>query len=196
MAERNAGRLPRCISAAAVSVMVAGCAGTAEVSDIPRVPVVEPAAAPAVQPAAQPMAQHGDCRGSHHSYTVKGRRYWVKDVPAGYLEKGTASWYGKRFHGKKTASGEIFDMHQMSAAHKTLPMFSIVRVTNLANGREVTVRINDRGPFADERLIDLSYAAAKKLKMVKVGVAPVEVIVTSTPRDKKRYAMLMNPVRN
>ena len=93
------------------------------------------------------------------------------------LTKGLASWYGKRFHGRKTASGERFDMHALTAAHRTLPLGSKVRVTNTANGKSVVVKINDRGPFHDpkRRIIDLSYAAASKLNIVAQGTAPVRV---------------------
>lgn len=92
-------------------------------------------------------------------------------------EKGIASWYGRKFHGRKTSSGERYNMYGISAAHRTLPLGTIVRVTHVRNGRKVTVRINDRGPFVDDRIIDLSYGAAKRLGMVKEGVAPVIVEV-------------------
>lgn len=133
----------------------------------------------------------GDCRGRHRSYMVNGRRYWVEALPVGHVEFGTASWYGERFHGKKTASGEVFDMRQVSAAHRTLPLFSIVRVINLDNGREVAVRINDRGPFVGERLIDLSYAAAKQLDMLEAGTAPVLVVVVRLPDGPRRAVSLV-----
>ncbi len=93
----------------------------------------------------------------------------------GYVEEGMASWYGGDFHGRKTSNGETYDMHAMTAAHKTLPMNVYVRVTNLANGRQSVVRINDRGPFVSGRIIDLSYAAAKELGVVGPGTAPVRV---------------------
>jgi len=100
-------------------------------------------------------------------------------VKKGRVEKGQASWYGKKFHGKKTASGERFNMYGYTAAHKTLPFGTKVRVTNLDNGKKVVVRINDRGPFVKGRVIDLSYAAAKKIGMLKKGVVPVKVEVVS-----------------
>jgi rare lipoprotein A len=96
-------------------------------------------------------------------------------------QRGLASWYGKPYHGRPTASGEIFDMHRVSAAHRTLPLGSVVTVTNLQNGRSLKVRINDRGPFVDGRIIDLSYKAAKKLGMVRAGVVPVKLVVRSVP---------------
>ncbi len=112
------------------------------------------------------------------SYTVRGKTYYpVKTVRAGYVSKGVASWYGPGFHGKKTSCGEIYDMHGLTAAHKILPMNTVVRVTNMENGKEVTVRINDRGPFIDGRDIDLSLSAAKAVDMVGPGTAPVRIAV-------------------
>ena len=96
-------------------------------------------------------------------------------------QRGLASWYGKKYHGRPTASGERFNMNKVSAAHRTLPLGSVVKVTNLDNGRVLKVRINDRGPFVDGRIIDLSYKAAKKLDMVKTGVVPVKLVVESIP---------------
>jgi len=93
----------------------------------------------------------------------------------GYIERGIASWYGKDFHGRPTASGEIYNMYRLTAAHRLLPLGTIARVTNLKNGRSVVVKINDRGPFVDGRIIDLSYKAALKLGMVEDGLAPVEI---------------------
>ncbi len=105
----------------------------------------------------------------------------VEPARKGDEQRGLASWYGKKYHGRPTASGERFDMHKVSAAHRTLPLGSVVKVTNLDNGRTLQVRINDRGPFIDGRIIDLSYKAAKKLDMVKAGVVPVKLIVQSLP---------------
>ncbi|HFC53134.1 MAG TPA: septal ring lytic transglycosylase RlpA family protein, partial [Gammaproteobacteria bacterium] len=101
--------------------------------------------------------------------------YYVLESSRGYFERGTASWYGEKFHGKFTSSGEPYDMYAMTAAHRTLPLPTYVRVTNLRNGRSVVVKVNDRGPFHDNRLIDLSYVAAAKLDMLDTGTAPVEV---------------------
>lgn len=96
-----------------------------------------------------------------------------------YIKQGIASWYGRRFHGRKTATGEIFDMYAMTAAHKTLPIPSYAQVTNLENNRSVIVRINDRGPYVGNRLLDLSYAAAKKLDIHKNGLGRVEIVALS-----------------
>jgi len=120
-------------------------------------------------------------------YKVMGQWYYPLGSAAGYDQTGVASWYGKKFHGKTTANGERYDMHTMSAAHKTLPMPSMVRVTNLDNGRSVVVRVNDRGPFVKSRIIDLSYAAAHALGYDKKGTAHVRVQTldgnTSSPRN-------------
>jgi len=115
--------------------------------------------------------------GNMPEYEQNGRRYRVLDSSYGYEERGLASWYGEDFHGRPTSSGEPFDMHALTAAHRTLPLPSWVRVTNLANGRSVLLRVNDRGPFADpdRRIIDVSYAAAVKLEMVGTGTASVRV---------------------
>ena len=108
-------------------------------------------------------------------YEVFGKRYTVMDSNIGYLEIGIASWYGRKFHGRLTANGETYDMYAMTAAHKALPLPTVVKVTNLDNGRSIQVRVNDRGPFVDDRLIDLSYAAARALGFHDKGIAPVVV---------------------
>ncbi len=111
-------------------------------------------------------------------YSVKGKTYVpLKKVAAGHLQKGIASWYGPGFHGKKTSSGEKYDMYSMTAAHNVLPMNTLVKVTNLTNNKAVVVRINDRGPFIDDRVIDLSYGAARELGMIGPGTAPVQLAV-------------------
>ena len=114
-------------------------------------------------------------RTGNRSYSVLGRRYNVMDSEHGYVEEGGASYYGKKFHGRRTSSGEVYDMYAFTAAHKNLPLPSYARVTNLDNGKSVVVRVNDRGPFHDKRIIDLSYAAAVKLDYRERGVARVEV---------------------
>ena len=114
-------------------------------------------------------------RGNHSPYRVLGRTYRVLETSRGYLEQGLASWYGKKFHGRPTSSMEPYNMYEMTAAHRTLPLPTYARVTNLENGRAVIVRINDRGPFHDDRIIDLSYAAARRLGFTRQGIARVEV---------------------
>ena len=123
----------------------------------------------------EPRALYGN-----RDYTVLGKKYHVLEDPAGYVETGTASFYGQKFHGRRTSSLEVYDMYAFSAAHKTLPLPSFARVTNLANGKSVIVRVNDRGPFHDGRIIDLSYAAAVKLGVNRAGTAQVEVRALTT----------------
>ncbi|WP_455211724.1 septal ring lytic transglycosylase RlpA family protein [Kaarinaea lacus] len=122
-------------------------------------------------PKHEPLSQYGN----PSSYVVAGKRYYVLDSARGYVKRGTASWYGTKFHGRRTSSGEIYDMYAMSAAHKSLPLPTYVKVTNLENQKSAIVKVNDRGPFHDDRLIDLSYAAAVKLGIAGNGTAPVEV---------------------
>ncbi|WP_417518023.1 septal ring lytic transglycosylase RlpA family protein [Minwuia sp.] len=127
-------------------------------------------------------------RASLRPYTIRGVRYFPKDDPS-YDETGLASWYGEPFHGRATATGEIFDMNRVSAAHKTLPLPATVEVTNLENGRVLTIRVNDRGPFVKGRIIDLSRRAAQLLGFEKQGVARVRVRLDSSAAD----AFVMRP---
>jgi len=122
-----------------------------------------------------PPAKRGQYDPKTKPYTVLGRTYYPLKSAAGYDEIGLASWYGADFHGRKTANGQTYDMYGVSAAHKTLPLGSRVRVTNLENNRSVVLTINDRGPFVNERILDLSYGAARKLGTVQTGVAKVRV---------------------
>ncbi len=126
---------------------------------------------PDAVPRVEPRARYGNPA----TYVVFGKRYHTKTSSQGHVERGLASWYGPNFHGRKTSSGERYDMYQMTAAHKSLPLPTYARVTNLENGRSAVVKINDRGPFHGPRVIDLSYAAATKLGVVKKGTAMVEV---------------------
>jgi rare lipoprotein A len=122
-------------------------------------------------PRFEPRSEHGN----PPFYVVAGRRYAVLRSAAGYTERGVASWYGTEFHGLRTSTGEPYDMFAMTAAHRTLPLPCYARITNLSNGRSVVVRINDRGPFVDNRIIDLSYSAASKLDMIRNGTAFVQL---------------------
>ncbi len=124
-------------------------------------------------PDATPMPHYGAVKAN--PYTVLGKTYYPMNDGRRYAETGTASWYGTKFHGQATANGETYDLYGMSAAHKTLPLPSYVKVTNLDNGRSVTLRVNDRGPFYSDRIIDLSFAAAKKLGYAESGTARVKV---------------------
>jgi rare lipoprotein A len=128
----------------------------------------------AQRPDASPRVEAIRTGGPNKPYDAAGRHYTPVLVDVAMPEKGLASWYGRKYHGRPTSSGEPYDMFAMTAAHRTMPIPSYARVRNPANGREVIVRINDRGPFADGRVIDLSYAAALKLGVLN-GVAPVEV---------------------
>ncbi len=132
---------------------------------------IDPDSIPEVVPG--PVIRTG--AGNRSPYTVLGRTYTVLPTEAGYSERGTASWYGEKFHGHKTSNGEIFDMYQVSAAHKSLPIPSFLRVTNLDNNRSIVVRVNDRGPFHGDRIVDLSYAAAVKLGFADRGTARVQL---------------------
>jgi len=134
---------------------------------------------PNAVPRNEPLSRYGNPA----SYVVYGKRYHTLSSSKGYKEQGLASWYGTKFHGKRTSSGEPYDLYGMTAAHKTLPLPTYVEVTNLRNDRSVIVKVNDRGPFHDDRLIDLSYTAAVKLKIVGNGTERVEVraIDTGTP---------------
>ena len=121
--------------------------------------------------------------GNNSPYEVWGKKYWVMQSAKGYVAEGTASWYGIKFHGHTTSNGEIYDMYAFSAAHKTLPLPTYLKVTNLDNQRTIIVRVNDRGPFHGHRLIDLSYAAAIRLGYQKKGLARVR-IEAITPTTK------------
>lgn len=123
-----------------------------------------------------PKAEPPSRTGNADTYVVFGRRYRVRETSAGYREQGIASWYGWEFHGRKTSSGSPYNMFDLTAAHKSLPLPTYVRVTNLDNGRNAVVKVTDRGPFVGSRLIDLSYAAAGQLGMLGQGTAPVEVV--------------------
>ena len=196
---RTPWRLPaRCLALASLALLAA-CAASpprpAQPAAAPApelAPVVPPAAAapaPALPPGAVPpppanlasipdavpRVEPRSALGNPPFYDVMGKRYFVLANAEGYKERGVASWYGPTFHEKNASNGDAYDMYAMTAAHKTLPLPSYVRVTNLANGRSVVLRVNDRGPFVGNRIIDLSYTAAWKLDMLKQGTAFVEV---------------------
>lgn len=131
----------------------------------------------------EPLSRYGN-----RDYAVLGKRYSVRDSVHGYVEEGRASYYGTKFHGRRTSNQEVYDMYAFTAAHKTLPLPSFVRVTNLDNGKSVVVRVNDRGPFHAGRVIDLSYAAAAKLGFVQQGTARVEVRALTPDDDGRELA--------
>src|SRR5579863_7142204 len=154
-------------------------------------PPADVAAVPDAVPRAEPRAAHGN----PPFYDAMGHRYFVLSSSDGYDERGVASWYGPTFHGGSTSSGEPYDMYGMTAAHKTLPLPTYARVTNLRNGKSVVVRINDRGPFVANRLIDLSYTAAAKLDMLREGTTLVEVhaLTPGAPDELTRSAAAPPP---
>lgn len=131
-----------------------------------------------------PKSEPRSAGGNKSPYTVRGQTYKIIDRPSGWNATGVASWYGAKFHGHKTSNGEIFDMYQVSAAHKTLPIPTYIRVTNLDNGRSVIARVNDRGPFHGGRIVDLSYAGAVKLGYENLGTARVKIEVLKPSSSK------------
>lgn len=130
--------------------------------------------------------------GGNKNYTVRGQRYQIIKNVEGFKQQGQASWYGKKFHGHQTSNGEVYDMYSMTAAHKELPLPSYVKVTNKDNGKSTIVRVNDRGPFHPGRIIDLSFAAATKLDVIKTGTANVaiEVITVKRPTEEVKIQAL------
>lgn len=171
MRKHSAVRLS--LPGSAVLMVIAGC-GSAPQRSVPTAPARPPADIATI-PDAVPQSEPRSKRGNPPFYEVFGKRYFVMDSAAGYVERGVASWYGPGFHAASTSNGERYDMYGMTAAHKTLPLPTYVQVTNLGNGRSVVVRVNDRGPFKDGRIIDLSYTAAAKLDLLRAGTAFVEV---------------------
>ncbi|MDZ7597942.1 MAG: septal ring lytic transglycosylase RlpA family protein [Desulfobacterales bacterium] len=158
--------------AAAWLLVVGGC--SAPLQTVPPGPAAPPAAK-APPPAVQVPKP----------YQVYGTWYQPLTHARGFTENGRASWYGEKFHGRRTSNGEIYDMYALTAAHKTLPFDTYVKVRNLDNNRSIVVKINDRGPFVSGRIIDLSYTAAKEIGVVGPGTAPVEVVALERGRGRK-----------
>ena len=170
------------LSILSIFLLLAACGGVSEKQGRAEVeqdsaPEAKPDVAniPDAVPKHEPLSKYGN--PAH--YDVFGERYYTLTTSKGYSEKGTASWYGTKFHGRRTSSGEPYDMYAMTAAHKTLPLPSYVEVTNVDNGKKVIVRVNDRGPFHEDRLIDLSYSAATKLGIVAKGTGSVAIRAVS-----------------
>ncbi len=167
--------LPLCL-------LITGCSllsmGDAQVDGIPTRPISELMKITEPTPRWEPRSR----LGNHSPYEVFGKTYRVLESAEGYREVGIASWYGTKFHGRKTSSGEPYDVYKITAAHKSLPLPTYVQVTNLENGRTLVVRVNDRGPFKAGRIIDLSYAAAVQLGVFPRGTARVRV--EAIPVDK------------
>ena len=169
----------RVLAVLLITLVLAGCSSLApEPGDGPGRVIDDPMAIPDAVPKDAPRSRYGN----PETYEVFGQRYRVMESAAGHRERGIASWYGSKFHGRRTSSGEPYDMYTMTAAHKHLPLPTWVEVRHLDNDRRIVVKVNDRGPFAEDRIIDLSYAAAAKLGMLGTGTAPVE-IRTVTPDD-------------
>ena len=164
------------IASLLVVASVTGCSGLRSVADSTP-PPIDPAAVMDALPAPDPIL----AAGNRSPYTVNGQRYEVLPTAAGYREEGIASWYGLKFHGRPTANGDRFSVYGPTAAHKTLPIPSYVRVTNLSNGKAMTLRVNDRGPFHADRIIDVSYGAALKLGFAEQGTAQVFVEALIVP---------------
>ena len=162
-----------------------------------RKPYVRKASPPSAKTIALPETKEGKLP---ESYVVFGKRYYPLPAAEGFIQVGKASWYGGKFHGRPTANGETYDMHRKTAAHKTLPFGTHVKVTNLLNQRHTVVRINDRGPFVKGRIIDLSYAAAKEIDLVMAGIVDVKVVAlgkeagrTDTPSGSKPVVAFKDP---
>ncbi len=159
-------------------LLIAGCGPkVVQPPPPPRSAPVDPHSIPDAVPRIEPRSAHGN----PVFYDALGQRYYILSNADGYRERGVASWYGPGFHNGRTSSGESYNMYAMTAAHKTLPLPCFAEVTNLKNGRSVVVRINDRGPFVANRLIDLSYVAAAKLDMLREGTTLVEVRTLNSP---------------
>ncbi|MGX5200810.1 septal ring lytic transglycosylase RlpA family protein [Aliikangiella sp. IMCC44632] len=158
-----------------ITVSVVGCVSlnkpSPQQTDSAPVGAIDWAKVKPVTPKPEPISRYGNPK----SYEQDGKTYYLLASAQNYKEQGIASWYGTKFHGRRTSSGETYDMLSMTAAHKTLPIPVYAKVTNLENGKQVIVKINDRGPFRKNRIIDLSYAAAHKLGMTQAGTAKVEV---------------------
>ena len=160
---------------AALFLFLVGCGTKQEITYVPPPSKQQPCVPQQTPPVSvNTQAMH---EATLRPYSVNGEQYQPTIVKVGTKFRGIASWYGPDFDGNKTSSGESYDMHDLTAAHKTLPMNTVLKVTNLNNGKSVVVRVNDRGPFVKDRIIDLSYGAAKKLGMLDTGTAPVEIEV-------------------
>jgi len=193
---RSASRLLRFSLAFVLAGILASCGGNNTKEDGPgsdRMPDLPGDAV--ARP--EPRSKHGNGRdlGKGPQYEVLNKTYTVMPSSAGYQERGVASWYGKKFHGHLTSNREVYDMHGMTAAHKTLPLPTYVRVRNLRNDKVIVVRVNDRGPFVHNRIIDLSYSAALKLDMIRDGTSLVEVTAISFDRSGNTQTSTDRPTR-
>lgn len=202
-------RIPRIVTIACLAAL-SGCLGTVSRPPAPeetgRPPVPPPleeadqapvSPPPDLERLSNPAVRHEPRSATgNNTYTEAGRTFHILPTAQGYDRIGTASWYGTRFHGRRTSSGETYDMFKLTAAHPTLPIPVYARVQNLENGRSTIVRINDRGPFRGGRFIDLSYAAAVKLDMLERGTARVRVTVVGNPTGNPAGNPAGNPVED
>ena len=178
---------PQVILWACFILLLQACSHSRYQQDIDSTPVFDKRmeSLPEPKPVSEPMSRIGN----PDQYEVWGKTYRVSKGLTQYSQDGIASWYGQKFHGHATSNGEIFDVYAFSAAHKSLPLPSYVRVTNLANQKSLVVRVNDRGPFHENRLIDLSYAAAVRLGFEKLGTAQVRVDLLAAPLPRLKLPL-------
>jgi len=193
-------------------VTVYGCSSAPRVSPLPAPSVqverdrgpppgtVDVSRIPNAVPRVEPRSRYGN----PPSYVVFGKTYYTMNDSRNFVERGIASWYGEKFHGRRTSSGETYDMYAMTAAHRSLPLPTYVEVTSLENGKKIIVKVNDRGPFHDNRIIDLSYTAAAKLEIIGKGTGLVEVrsidpvsyhAGAEPPRQDQRFVAVSSPSR-
>jgi len=195
--QKTSWAVPMCLMMAGLSsLLLISCSGEqkkdTEPGDGPSTLNLKAADVADAIPRVEPLARYGN----HSPYEVFGKKYTVLPSNKGYHERGVASWYGSKFHGRRTSSGEPYDMHLATAAHKSLPLPTYAEVTNLDNGRKVIVKINDRGPFKNSRLIDMSYGAALRLDMISTGTARVDVRVIDLSADMAEQAIVYTGAAN
>lgn len=170
----NKSKIRTCLTLVCVTIFLYACSFGTSVTTRdkgPRPGSVDVSGVPDAVPQNEPKSKYGN----PPSYVVNGKRYYVMESGQNFVEKGIASWYGEKFHGRRTSSGETYDMYAMTAAHKSLPLPIYVEVTNLDNRKKIIVKVNDRGPFHENRIIDLSYTAAAKLDILQKGTGWVEI---------------------
>ncbi len=186
--QRPASTRLRALGLGAAATLLVACGGAGIQDGAPSGSVPRPEAS---VPRPEPLSRYGN----GPKYEVLGKTYKVMESSAGYRQRGVASWYGTKFHGRLTSSREVYDMYAMTAAHKTLPLPTWVEVRNLRNNRKIVVRVNDRGPFVHNRIIDLSYAAALELDMVKDGTSLVEVRAIDFQTSGDRPVRSVSPAK-
>ncbi len=189
------GRIVIRVFALFAALLLSACGNlnvTSSSSDKAPDKLIDVSKIPNAVPKDEPRSRYGNPK----SYVVFDKRYYVMESNKGFVEKGIASWYGTKFHGRRTSSGETYDMYAMTAAHKNLPLPTYVEVTNLKNGKKVIVKVNDRGPFHENRIIDLSYTAATKLDIIKDGTGLVEIRAVGSGQTVSVDSVKGAPVEN